>query len=264
MSMHRFSNLTARWCAAAALAVAALGQPAFAQGPTTFALDKSRSLVWWQIDPHFGHLWASSCPKDPSWQPGEGHSAGHYLNYAARPRISTNKASENKIPLFPRRTVRPNCTQAVSGTFTTSDPAGWSNFKGKIIMIPDSIDTGANFRNDFAKKYVYASNKYPTVEFNIDSLSAVVVKGDTVDAVAVGKLHLRGVQKANRVRVRGVKEPAGLRVRGMFAMPASELRDHFGVSQWAMGAGIGLKLWDTLFMGFDLILTPAGASRGTE
>lgn len=249
---------------AAFLVVAAGGfETATAQSPASYTLDKQRSLVWWQVDPHFGHLWASSCPKDPSWQPGEGHSAGHYMNYAARPRISTNKASETKIPLFPRRTVRPNCTQAVSGTFTATDPTRWTNFRGKVIMRPDSIDTGANFRNDFARKYVYSTNKHPTVEFTIDSLTSVVVRADTVHAVAVGTFQLRGVTKPSRVQVTGVKEPAGLRVRGMFAMPASELRDHFGVSQWAMGAGIGLKLWDTLFMGFDLIMVPANASAGT-
>jgi hypothetical protein len=51
-----------------------------------------------------------------------------------------------------------------------------------------------------------------------------------------------------------------MRVRGMFAMPAAELRDRFGVSQFAMGAGVGLKLWDTMFMGFDLILVPVEGS----
>ena len=235
-----------------------------ASAQSSMTIDKQRSLVWWQIDPHFGHLWASSCPKDPSWQPGEGHSAGHYLNYAARPRISTNKASEARIPLFPRRTVRANCRQAVSGSFTVADANRWTGFKGNIILRPDSIDTGADFRNDFAKKYVYGTNTHPTITFQIDSLTSVTVSGDTVNAVAVGTFQLRGVQKQTRVQVRGVQEPSGMRVRGMFAMPSHELRDRYGVSQWALGAGVGLKLWDTLFMGFDLILLPTdGTSPGT-
>lgn len=261
MNQNGILGMTGRSLLLGLLALTAIAPSATAQA--TFELDRTRSLVWWQIDPHFGHLWATSCPKDPSWQPGEGHSAGHYMNYAARPRIATTKSSESKIPLFPRRTVRPNCAQAVSGTFTTSDAKRWSDFKGRISMMPDSIDTGANFRNDFAKKYVYSTNKYPTVEFAIDSLTAVAIVGDTVDAVAVGTFKLRGKPKPSRVRVRAVTDPAGLRVRGMFAMPASELRDYFGVSQWAMGAGIGLKLWDTLFMGFDLIMVPENASAGS-
>jgi hypothetical protein len=250
----------------ATLAVALCAQPGAAQikaASSSLVLDTQRSLVWWQIDPHFGHLWASSCPKDPSWQPGEGHSAGYYLNYAARPKISTSKQAEVKIPLFPRRTVRPNCRNAVSGSFSVANLDSWGTLTGKITVIPDSIETGANHRDVFAKKYVYYSAVHPTIEFDIDSLSAVTVSGDTVNAVAVGTFHFRGVNKPTRVQVRGISEPSGLRVRGMFAMPASELRDRYGVSSYAMGAGVGLKLWDTLFMGFDVILVPAGASPGS-
>jgi hypothetical protein len=249
---------------AAAAAVALIAQPGAAQtSMATLKLDTQRSLVWWQIDPHFGHLWASSCPKDPSWQPGEGHSAGYYMNYAARPKISTTKQTEVRIPLFPRRTVRPNCRNAVSGTFA-ADTSNWGALKGSIAVIPDSIETGANHRDAFATKYVYSSANYPTINFTVDSLTAITVTGDTVNAVAVGTFRLRGVDKASRVQVKGVKEASGLRVRGMFAMPATELRDRFGVSQFAMGAGVGLKLWDTLFMGFDLILIPAGGSAGAD
>lgn len=236
-------------------------QPVAAQ-TSTFTLDRERSLVWWQIDPHFGHLWASSCPKDPSWQPGEGHSAGYYLNYAARPKISTNNENEIKIPLFPRRTVRPNCRRAVVGNFT-ANAANWSNFRGTITIFPDSIETGANHRDAFASKYVYSTNKYPTIQFTVDSLTAITVSGDTVNAVAVGTFHLRGINKPTRVQVKGVREPSGMRVRGMFAMGAMELRDVYGVSSYAMGAGVGLKLWDTLFMGFDFIVTQPNARPGT-
>jgi hypothetical protein len=245
-----------------AAALALVAQTGAAQTATAnLKLDPQRSLVWWQIDPHFGHLWASSCPKDPSWQPGEGHSAGYYVNYAARPKISTTKQNEVRIPLFPRRTVRPNCRNAVSGTFS-ADTNNWGAVKGSIAVIADSIETGANHRDAFATKYVYSSANYPTINFTVDSLTSIAVTGDTVTAVAVGTFRLRGVDKASRVQVKGVKEASGMRVRGMFAMPASELRDRFGVSQFAMGAGVGLKLWDTLFMGFDLILIPSEGSSG--
>jgi hypothetical protein len=261
------SNSRTRRLALTALLLLSCLTPAAAQSQkaslSSFTLDKQRSLVWWQVDPHFGHLWASSCPKDPSWQPGEGHSAGYYMNYAARPKIGTTNANETRIPLFPRRTVRPNCRQAVTGTFTSSDPATWADFKGTISIIPDSIETGADHRDVFAKKYVYSSDKYPNITFDIDSLSAVAISGDTVNAIAVGTFQLRSVKKPTRVQVRAIKETSGTRIRGTFAMPASELRDRYGVSQWAMGAGVGLKLWDTLFMGFDLILTPVSASPGT-
>jgi hypothetical protein len=45
----------------------------------------------------------------------------------------------------------------------------------------------------------------------------------------------------------------------MFAMPAKELRERYDVSKIALGLGVGMKLWETLFMGFDLILTEQAA-----
>jgi polyisoprenoid-binding protein YceI len=233
-------------------------QPAAAQS-TTYTLDNSRSLVWWQLDPHFGHLWATSCPLDRSWQPGEGHSAGHYINYKTRPKIETTNRSETRLPLFPRDTVRANCSRAVTGTLTTTDARRFANLKGTISVLADSITNGNDQRDVFARKYVYASSRYPAITFTIDSLTNVVVAGDSVTAIAVGTFELRGVQKPTRVQVRGAPTPDGLRVRGMFAMPASELRDRYGASKVALGLGVGMKLWDTLYMGFDLIMKERGA-----
>jgi hypothetical protein len=228
----------------------------------TYSIDKTRSLVWWQVDPHLGHLWATTCPKDPSWQPGEGHSPGHYINYLTRPNIRTTHESEKRVPLFPRRTVRPNCRQAVTGNLTIADQ-NYSNAKGEVAFFADSLETGADFRNTFAKKYVFKSTNYPTVGFMIDSLTSVSVSGDTVNAVAVGTFEFRGVTKPTRVQVRGVQDPAGFRVRGTFAMPAKDLEERYDVSSTAMGLGVGMKVWDTLFMGFDFILVPTNtASAG--
>ena len=237
-------------CLVAMAAIFMWQQPAAAQ-PRTYTIDNTRSLVWWQIDPHIGHLWASSCPADPSWQPGEGHSAGYYINYATRPEIRTTHEAEKRIPLFPRRTVRPNCRRAVSGSFQTS--ATLTTGTGKISVLPDSIETGADARNIFANKYVYGTSNHPTIDFTVDSLTSVVLTGDTVTAIAVGNFHFRGVVKPTRVQLKGVKDASGMRVRGMFAMPASELESRYNVSSTALGMGVGLKLWNTLFMGFDLI-----------
>src|SRR5688500_3987034 len=128
--------LNLRRMVVAAATVALVAQPGAAQQTppaSSLKLDTQRSLVWWQIDPHYGHLWASSCPKDPSWQPGEGHSAGYYMNYAARPKISTGRQNEVRVPLFPRRTVRPNCRNAVSGSFRV-DSNNWGAIKGNISV----------------------------------------------------------------------------------------------------------------------------------
>jgi polyisoprenoid-binding protein YceI len=246
-----------------ALAVLVAAEPAAAQS-ATYSIDPARSLAWWQIDPHFGHLWATTCPNDRSWQPGEGHSGRYNINYKSRPKYRTTKESESRIPLFPRDTVRANCRRAVSGSFTTADVRGFASLKGTVAVIADSIVNGSDVRDNFAYRYIYKTAKYPAIDFVIDSVTSVALVGDTVNAIAVGTFSFRGVDKRTRVQVQGIREGSTMRVRGMFAMPATELRERYSLPPIALGLGLGMKLWDTLFMGFDLILTeqagPAGGS----
>jgi hypothetical protein len=222
---------------------------------TRYVLDQKRSLVWWQLDPHFGHLWATTCPNDPSWQPGEGHSGHYSIDYKKRPKVKLTNVSAAKFPLFPRDTVRANCRTAVSGSFATTDAKRFTNMQGSVAILMDSITNGSDARDLMAKKYIYSSAKYPTVKFTVDSLTSIGMIGDTVNAIAVGTFELRGVQKPTRVQVHGVYEPSGLRVRGLFAMPVTELQDRYSVSKAVLSMGVGAKLWDALFMGFDFILT---------
>ena len=223
---------------------------------TRYVVDQKRSLVWWQLDPHFGHLWATTCPRDPSWQPGEGHSGRYAINYKKRPNVKLTNVSAGTFPLFPRDTVRANCRTAVSGSFSTEDAKRFSKMRGSVAILMDSITNGSDARDLMAKKYIYSSSKYPTVKFTVDSLTAIEMSGDTVNAIAVGTFELRGVQKLTRVQVQGVPEPSGLRVRGLFAMPVTELQERYSVSRAVLSMGVGAKLWDALFMGIDFILTP--------
>lgn len=221
---------------------------------TNYVIDHYRSSVWWQLDPHFGHLWATSCPNDPSWQPGEGHSSGYVVTKKGNQKIKYTNESAGVFPLFPRDTVRANCRGTVSGTFSASDAKRFAGMKGNVIVVMDSITNGSDSRDLFARKYIYSSAKYPTTQFTVDSLSDVRISNDTVTAVAVGTFLLRGIAKPTRVQVQGVRDPSGLRVRGLWAMPAKELVQRYQVSKTALSMGVGAKLWDTLFMGFDLIL----------
>jgi hypothetical protein len=233
-----------------------------AQNPAagrTMTIDNTRSMVWWQIDPHFGHLWATTCPKDPSWQPGEGHSPGYYVNFANRPRIKTTAVAETRVPLFPRKTVRAVCARSVTGTITIADAASYTGVKGVVSIDPDSITMGADARDIFSRKYVYKTPLYHNIEFTIDSLSHVTVSGDTVNAIAHGTFDFRDVPTKHAVEVTGVNDPAGFRVRGKFAFPARDISDKYGVSNIVLGAGVGLKLWNTIYLGFDLIMKPEGA-----
>ncbi len=227
----------------------------------TYTIDATRSLAWWQIDPHFGHLWATTCPRDRSWQPGEGHSGRYTINYKSRPKYRLTKEAESRVPLFPRDTVRANCGRAVKGSFTVADASRLASLKGSVAVMADSIVNGSDVRDNFAYKYIYATAKHPTINFVIDSVTSVAVAGDTVNAIAVGTFSFRGVDKPTRVQVQGIREGRVMRVRGMFAMPATELRERYNLPKIALGLGLGMKLWDTLFMGFDLILNeqPSGS-----
>lgn len=220
---------------------------------TNYVLDHFRSSVWWQLDPHFGHLWATTCPNDPSWQPGEGHSSGYVVTKKGNQKIKMTNESAGVFPLFPRDTVRANCRGAVSGTFASTDAKRYAGMKGTVMVAIDSITNGSDSRDLFARKYIYSAAKYPFMQFTVDSLSDVRMSNDTVTAVAVGTFQFRGVAKPTRVQVQGVKDPSGLRVRGLWAMPAKELTGTYGVSKTALSMGVGAKLWDTVFMGFDLI-----------
>ncbi|HUP90345.1 MAG TPA: YceI family protein [Longimicrobiales bacterium] len=221
---------------------------------TTYVVDHYRSLVWWQLDPHFGHLWATSCPNDPSWMPGEGHSQGYNTHVKNKPKIRTTKEAAGVYPLFPRDTVRANCKGTVSGTFTTSDAKRFSQLKGMVQVSMDSVINGSDARDLFAHKYIYSAAKYPTTTFTVDSLTNINFVGDTVNAVAVGTWVFRGVESPTRVQVQGVRDPSGLRVRGLWAFPAKDLTQKYGISRTALTMGVGAKLWDTVFMGLDFIL----------
>src|SRR5437762_12834569 len=87
-------------------------------------IDTKTSLVWWQIDPHYNHLWATTCPADPSWQPGEGRDEGWQVDYATRPVTRDAGNSDPRVPLFPRRAVHPVCRPILRGEVLASEDGG--------------------------------------------------------------------------------------------------------------------------------------------
>src|SRR5688572_32909464 len=44
---------------------------------SNWVVEPTSSSAWWQMNPHFGHLWATTCPADPNWSAGEGNSGGY-------------------------------------------------------------------------------------------------------------------------------------------------------------------------------------------
>jgi len=223
-----------------------------------WTVEPTTSLAWWQVDPHYEHLWATTCPADTSWQAGEGRDAGLYTNYATRPKTLAAGTSDARIPLFPRTTVQPLCRQAMRGEINAADTVRWRGVRGKVTVTADSLFTGLGFRDKYGRRAVLETGTYPEITFTIDSL-VDVQPGDTIKATAVGTFELHGVQHATRAPLLAWHERAGFRVRARFSVPALALTEEFKMSRWALAMGVGLRRWNTVHMGVDVILRPAGS-----
>jgi hypothetical protein len=223
-----------------------------AQG-ARWTVEQKTSLAWWQVDPHYEHLWATTCPADSSWQAGEGRDAGLYVDYSKRPETVAAGRSDIRIPLFPRMALQPNCRQAVTGEVTTPDTERWRGVRGLVRVIADSLFTGLGFRDRFGRRYVLQTNEYPEIVFTIDSLTDVQ-PGDTIRAIAMGTFELHGVKQATQAPVSAWRERGGLRVKAQFSIPARALIDEFKMSKVALGMGVVMRRWNTVHMGVDLVL----------
>jgi hypothetical protein len=222
-------------------------------------VDPVLSLAWWQVNPHLGHLWATTCPADPSWRPGEGISvpARGYVRPAHMSQSSA-RTSDERIPLYPRRAVRPLCAESVSGEITAGDTTHWRNLRGFVSVRGENFVSGLDMRDRFARTSVLETQKYPEIRFRIDSLTSVV-PGDTIRAMAMGVFSLHGVDEPMTVPVTAWSEAGGLRVQAKFDMPAEDLIDKYHLPKWGVGIGVTAGVWYKLHMGIDVVLKPAPA-----
>jgi YceI-like domain len=228
-----------------------------------FTIEDRESLAWWQMNPHLNHLWATTCPEDPSWQPGEDRGSGWSVKTSKLPSTRHSNTLEKKIPLYPRQDVSAVCPRdAVSGGVVASDTAAWrGSVRGNVSVRASTLITGLRMRDSFASRTVLQSQKYPDIRFRIDSLTPVQTgAGDTLRADAVGILELRGVETPLTVPIKAWREGNGMRVTGQFQMRPAELVEKYGVSRFALGLGIGTGIWKELHMGLDVILRPASSS----
>ena len=232
------------------LGVAMSGSEAPAQ--TRWVVDSKSSLVWWQLNPHFGHLWASTCPQDPSWQFGEGGKLMGGDHVKAR-RVSLAEHSEKRIPLYPRGEVTPICGDAVRGEFSIRDTATWRGVTGRVAAKAETLLTGQEMRDNYARKRVYEVDRFPEIRFHLDSITQPM-RGETLSFKAFGTFEFRGTRTPVVVPMTAVRESQTLRVRGRVDMPASVLTKEFGISKLVLGLGAGQRLWKTLHWGMDLIL----------
>lgn len=242
---------------AALLPLVAVGS-AYAQ--TRWTVDPKASLAWWQVNPHLNHLWATTCPEEPSWRPGEGRSAGWIVDRTLRPPKHgyAGVSDTTLVPLYPRSRVRSLCTEAVEGQVLLPDTVTWRGARGQVAVRADALITGHDTRDAFARRAVLQTERHPEIRFTVDSLVDLTRHADTLRATAVGVLSLHGVAKPVSAAVRAWPEAGGVRVLGKFRVPAASLVSEFGLSKIALGLGVITDIWKDLFMGVDLLLRPEG------
>ena len=237
-------------------------------GPSTaqvrFSIDSRSSLAWWQIQPHMGHLWATTCPEEPSWYVGATHSHGYRYSIAKDPTHgrggivpSAKEEARTPVPIFPRDSALAVCTPAVRGEITASDTVTWRGVRGLILVRATALVMGEYKRDSLAYDRVLHTDRFPDIRFRIDSLIDVR-RGDTLQATAVGAMELHGVTTPWRTPVKAWHEPLGLRVTSQFSFPAPDLIDVYHMSKWPLSLGVGTEIWKTVHLGIDAVLKPAG------
>lgn len=237
-----------------------------AQAQVRMVADKKSSLAWWQVNPHMNHLWATTCPGEPSWRPGEGRSAGWVIGRAFRPPKHGDAAISDTtiIPLYPRRRVRPVCVEAVTVNVTVADTVSWKGFAGDAIIRSDAFISGEDNRDEYAREKILQTNTFPDVRYHIDSVANVRRTTDTVRAIAYGQLTLRGVTQPVNASLRFWHEDGGVRVLGKLRINAIDLIDVYGASAFALGLGIGVRMWEHIYMGVDLMMRPSDAAASSS
>lgn len=221
-----------------------------------YVVQPAASLAWWQMNPHLNHLWATSCPADKDWRPGDGVglSVAQGMVKRTNKRVGSGNVLDTVIPLYPRKVVLPNCLEAVHGDITVDDLKTLRGAHGKIVIELAHLSLGKPMYDKYERS-VLQTDAFPTAEFKIDSM-AVVQPGDTTHATAYGTFEMHGVARPVAIPVRAWSEPAGMRVTGMFSIPAYDLIEVYGFSKYKLGLGVAALIWKYLSMGIDVIIKP--------
>jgi hypothetical protein len=222
-----------------------------AQAQTRWTVDAKSSLAWWQMDPHMNHLWATTCPQEPSWRPGEGGSAAWFMSRWLKSPTSSDTVH---VPIYPRYAARDVCHEAVQGEVLAPDTVTWRGFRGQISVAAAWLATGQPLRDEYMRDKILEAPRYAEIRFTIDSVVDVTRHADTLTGSAFGVFSLRGVSKPMVASFRTWPEAEGLRVLARFSIPAPAMVEEYGISSYALGLGVGVRIWQRLFMGADLLL----------
>jgi hypothetical protein len=163
------------------------------------------------------------------------------------------------IPLYPRPKVRAVCAEAVKANIVVQDTTNWRGVTGEVVVKADALVGGEVRRDEYARQAILETTHHPEVKFRIDSLVRVRQRGDTLFGTAIGKFTLHGVTQPKSASIKAWPVPEGTRVIAKFSVKADELVPVYNLSKFALGLGVGARVWEDLYMGVDLVVRPEGA-----
>lgn len=236
-----------------AVLLALLGVAAGARAQARWRVDPTTSLAWWQVSPNLNNLWATTCPEDPSWRPGEQRSAGwHFDRTLKLPHTGFSNVDDTiDVPLFPRRIVLPVCAEAVRGEVVLADPVHWGGAHGTVDVKADALFTGEAMRDNLMHQALQ-TYQHPEIHFALDSLVDVTQVGDTVHAQAMGMLSIRGLPDTTIAEVTMFPDAGGMRVLAKWRVSAVKLFGYVPKVR-SIGLGVNVWIWHYFFMGADLM-----------
>jgi hypothetical protein len=229
-----------------------------AQAQIVLTVDRKASLAWWQMSPHLNHLWATTCPQEPSWYPGEGRGTGLTMRPPPTRTRDAGVADTVHVPLYPRYQVGAVCSEAMVGRVVLPDTVRWRGAHGEVTVRADAFVAGASMR-DVAMHQVLETQAFPEIRFTLDSLVDLTKQGDTLFGGAVGTLTVRGVPRPTTARVKAFHDAGGMRVLAKWHIPAKDLHTLTPKLRY-WGLGVNVNIWQDFFMGADLVFRPEAAA----
>lgn len=223
------------------------------------------SLAWWQVSPHLNHLWATTCPEEPSWRPGEGRSSGWNIDPELVTESKTgyqNVADTIHVPLYPRQKIEAECTKSVSGWVSLPDTVSWKGTRGQVAVKLAPLVSGHDQRDAYMRRSILQTTRYRDARYTLDSVVDVTRQADTLHGTGYGTFTLREVSQPMTTDLVAWPEAGGLRVMSKLRLPAKDLVPVYGVSKFALGLGVGTRIWQDLFAGVDMLLKPEGSPAG--
>jgi polyisoprenoid-binding protein YceI len=134
----------------------------------------------------------------------------------------------------------------------------WRGIRGEIAVRANSLVTGQSQRDNYMHQAILEVQAHPEIRFVIDSLVDVTAQADTLTGTAIGVFSLHGVATPMTARVQAWPEAGGLRVLARFRKSAQAVIQDYKLSSFALGLGIGMRIWKDFFMGVDLLLRREG------